>query len=242
MWVLEKKTPIAYGGYSAALGLPHLADMYIYVMPGHRRRRYGTRLLRYILAHVSEPRITTLSSPVDNMRTPAALFLEYHQFEVEHVEVELICDLTQTVFSADSNFTVSSSEHAADQMRRLYDDSFGHYPWYQPYADADEVLDDLGRGGEVLLWTHAGQLVGFAGLRYVGSVADIEPLGIVKDAQGQGFGRKLLSTTLAYLQQAGCDAVQLAVWENNIVAVRLYKGFGFRPKSKRMFMALKFRS
>ena len=241
-WVLETHAPIAYAGYSVTPGLPHLADLYIYVMPAHRRRGYGTRLLNYVIERVDDDSLNTLSSPVDHMRTPTALFMQHHGFRVEHIEVELICDLRNELDAeATDQLTVGNDEAAANLMRRLYDESFRNLPWFQPYADADEVLDDMGDSGEILTMHVDGEPVGFVGVRYERGVADIEPLGVVQARQGQGFGRRLLASTLTYLQHRGCHAAQLAVWENNEAALNLYHKFGFQFKNKRIFLALKFR-
>ena len=241
VWVMEKRLPIAYAGYAMAPGLPHLADLYVYVMPAHRRRGYGSQLLAHVMSHIEEPTVTTLSAPVSHLSVPTAHFLHHHEFDVEHVELELVCNLVEGEFSADPSLIIAHGEPAAERMRQLYNDSFGGLPWYQPYEDADEILNDLGVDGEILLWQHNGESIGFVGVRYVRLVADIEPLGVIQPCQGKGIGQRLLGATLAYLQQIGCIEAQLAVWQQNKPAVQLYRKFGFRPKSQRIFMARKIR-
>ncbi|MGB1254044.1 MAG: GNAT family N-acetyltransferase, partial [Candidatus Promineifilaceae bacterium] len=169
MWIYEKRTPFAYAGYSIAPGLPYLADLYIYVMPAYRRKGYGSTLLKHVFGHIKDVSVTLLSSPVNHIKSPSARFLKGHGFEIEHVELELVCDLAQATFSADPALSPNVGNRAAELMRQLYDDSFGPMPWYQPYEDADEILDDLGTDGEILLWRSDNIPIGFAGIRYVNS-------------------------------------------------------------------------
>ena len=58
-------------------------------------------------------------------------------------------------------------------------------------------------------------------------------IGIKKEYQGRGFGKKLLKELLEILKEKGIKAVFLEVRENNAPAIRLYEKNGFRVLGKR---------
>lgn len=60
------------------------------------------------------------------------------------------------------------------------------------------------------------------------AVAAIQNLGIRPEHQNRGLGRALLLHLLHTLQQSGFGRVLLEVTANNIPALRLYQGLGFR--------------
>jgi ribosomal protein S18 acetylase RimI-like enzyme len=62
-------------------------------------------------------------------------------------------------------------------------------------------------------------------------VAEIEPVGIVRQKQRLGYGRILLTTVLQKLQEQNIQTVRLGVWANNQTAVHLYRALGFQHHS-----------
>ncbi len=241
-WVLEQKLPIGFVAYSPVIGIDTMVDLYGYVASPHRRQGLGSTLLNHALNELQSTTFQSVSSPIEHPRSPEAQFLDHHQFYVEHVEIELVCQLDQIpieLLAEQAELHMLETDAAAEKLRIMYDDSFSDLAWYQPYADAGEVLDDLGARGEVwFLHDDANAAIGFIGVRREQRVADIEPLGIIRAAQGKGFGRKLLASALQRLKDEGYQEAQLAVWENNTAAIRLYQQFGFQRKHRRVFMGL----
>lgn len=104
---------------------------------------------------------------------------------------------------------------------------------------------DVERGLEVNLtlgaFNDAKRLVGFVSARRGGPkrmrhMADIGPLYVHPDAQGQGFGRALMEAVLQQLVDAGVQQAELCVDVENTGAQALYHALGFhifgrRPRS-----------
>lgn len=104
---------------------------------------------------------------------------------------------------------------------------------------------DVERGLEINLtlgaFNDANRLVGFVSARRGGPkrmrhMADIGPLYVHPDAQGQGFGRLLMEAVLQNLGDAGVQQAELVVDVENHGAQKLYLALGFhvfgrRPRS-----------
>ncbi len=54
-------------------------------------------------------------------------------------------------------------------------------------------------------------------------------------AQGAGLGRRLLETTLAWMQAQGPGPLWLGVWSGNLKAQQLYNDYGFRKVGEYQF-------
>ena len=104
---------------------------------------------------------------------------------------------------------------------------------------------DAERGLEINLtlgaFNDVNRLVGFVSARRGGPkrmrhMADIGPLYVHPDAQGQGFGRLLMEAVLQNLGDAGVQQAELVVDVENHGAQKLYLALGFhvfgrRPRS-----------
>jgi ribosomal-protein-alanine N-acetyltransferase len=74
----------------------------------------------------------------------------------------------------------------------------------------------------------AGCLLGYAGLACSGGGdADVQTLGVRRDAQGRGIGAALLAALLAEASRRGNAAVLLEVRADNVAAQHLYASVGF---------------
>jgi mycothiol synthase len=99
-------------------------------------------------------------------------------------------------------------------------------PWFDPQGFLLAWRGDPGDGG-ILLGSH------WTKVHPPGDVAE-EPvgevyvLGVDPDAQGLRLGRALTDLGLAHLRTRGLGEVLLYVEEDNVAAVRLYEGRGFR--------------
>lgn len=73
----------------------------------------------------------------------------------------------------------------------------------------------------------AGEIVGYAGLRVVADVADVQTLAVVPAYQRRGLGTMLLQALLDEARARGASEVLLDVRADNAVALALYTRHGF---------------
>ena len=238
MWDGEKVV-----GYTAVASVPGLGGVFSLaggVIPAYRRQGAGSRLLHHVLRHASSLGIKQLSHAVTDLNSPAAHFLRRHGFFIEHEEWLLRLPNLQTrqlTYAIPANLRVHPlTPSPVHLFRTLYDRSFGGAPWYQPYsqAEAAETLDDP---NDILFLFKDGHAVGFAWLQ--GEM--IEPVGVVKEEQGQGYGRTLLLAALHKLKQRGVKQVKIGVWRENVTAVHLYQSLGFQREKILTYLALDLR-
>jgi ribosomal protein S18 acetylase RimI-like enzyme len=147
--------------------------------------------------------------------------------------------------------TPADTERVVDIARRNFTETFGHlYPaedlaYFLDHAyslDAHRALlaDDacavwlLERGERVL--GHA--VVGPCGLPH----PDVQPgdgelkrLYLLKDAQNGGWGGRMLSTALEWLERDGPRTLWIGVWSENLGAQRLYARHGFEKVGEYLF-------
>lgn len=131
---------------------------------------------------------------------------------------------------------------AISAFQRLYDRSFADTPWYQPYTE-EEIDADLRRAQDLLFWVCEGRAVGFVWLHDRASGGtEIEPMGLLPDARGRGYGRALLLAALHRLAGEGGreQRVHLAVWRQNAAAIELYSQLGFERRGRRYYLAYDF--
>ena len=87
----------------------------------------------------------------------------------------------------------------------------------------------LRRANAVLLVAEEGRAVaGYAALWLAAEEAELGNLAVKAEQRRRGIGRVLLRHVLDEARERGTRAVFLEVRESNLVARRLYKGFGFR--------------
>lgn len=246
-WTLTRNhDPIGYLAIMPLPGLPGLVELEGGILPWLRRRGYGSHLLQTVIDKLSDTAVgatavTQLSAPVPALDTPAARFLQRHGFFLEHEELRLERPLTTPLPPPPSRPNCSvravSAETAVAHFPGLYDRSFAGTRWYQPFTPA-EMAATFNSPDEMLFLFADQTPLGFAWLRRPdAATADIEPIGIVRDWQRQGYGRFLLHHTLTHLQQQGVRTVRLGVWRANQPARRLYRQFGFAETAVTSFLA-----
>ncbi len=216
---------VGYAGYTAFPGLPHLAELEICVRPEQRRRGHGSRLLATVIDALQQTAHTQLVAFCPDQETAAYRFLSAHHFVLEHEERTLTRPLTAlpAIQNLSAELHTLPPPVAHPLFRQLYDRSFIGRPWYQPWANDDEV----NRACDTIYFLrHADQWIGFAGIKMKATVAQIEPFGIVEAWQGQGFGRALLIALLHQIAQTA-TAATLTLWHENRPALALYQQHGF---------------
>lgn len=238
--ITQQNQPIGYATLLPLPGLPHLFELTGGIAPQFQRRGAGSylwRTMRQALTGAdrlesSGQIVQQISYSVDSLQSAAAHFLRRHQFALEHEEwalrLENLLDADFPPAKMRGQLTKLTQATAVHTLPTLYEHCFADTPWFQAYSQAEvaatwEPLDEL--------WTLAddGQPIGFAWLHFPEPArAEIEPIGIIKEKQGMGYGRFLLTSLLQKLQMRGIETVSLGVWANNETAVRLYQSVGFQ--------------
>lgn len=77
------------------------------------------------------------------------------------------------------------------------------------------------------------EIVGFAGISIVLDTAELNNIVIRKNKRGSGFSSLLLGSLIKIAKSRGCKNFNLEVASTNIVAINLYKKFGFKQVGMR---------
>ena len=72
-----------------------------------------------------------------------------------------------------------------------------------------------------------GQVIGYAGMRFVMEEGDITNVAVDPDFRGMGVGRGLVSALMQYAANLGVTALTLEVRKSNSVAQHVYQKLGF---------------
>lgn len=243
-WALvHREMVIGYGVVQPLPGLPGLAELSGGIAIAYQRQGFGRRLLMAMLADLAQQTaVAQLSHAVPALDTPAARFLQKQNFTLEHQEEQLALSLPVTlspphlVTASPCHIITASRQTAVRQFPALYSASFGHTPWHQPYT-ADEVAALYQPTDRLYFLQRGGQPIGFAWVKLGDDAAEIEPIGMIRGEQGQGYGRFLLQSVLQQLQEMGVTAVRLGVWTSNGVARQLYRSVGFQPVAQTYYLA-----
>lgn len=70
-------------------------------------------------------------------------------------------------------------------------------------------------------------LLGYAGLAWAGSTADVQTVAVHPQWQGHGIGAALLQGLVEHAARRACEAVMLEVREDNQAGLALYQRHGF---------------
>ena len=109
------------------------------------------------------------------------------------------------------------------------------YYWSKYSLDKEIKLAKLllSEGKEkVFLEKENSEFVGYISIRIENNIGEIG-MSVLKNYQGKGIGSKLTSYIIDFARSNNCKKIKLAVWENNIKAINLYKKFGFIIKSEK---------
>ncbi|MBK8904107.1 MAG: GNAT family N-acetyltransferase [Anaerolineaceae bacterium] len=235
-WTLTHLSqPIGYAALLPLPGLPHLFELIGGIAPEFRRQGAGSFLWQAVRRAVMGTAVQQITHPVPALDTPTACFLQHHGFAPEHEEWTMSLDPLPAASLAPP--TRSGQLRRVDQVTAvrtlppLYERCFAYTAWFQPYSAA-EVSATWEPNDELWMLVVDAAPIGFAWLhRPTPNAVEIEPIGIVREKQGMGYGRTLLTTLLQQLQNRGIQSVSLGVWANNETAVRLYQSLGFRHVS-----------
>ena len=235
-WTLTQQTqPIGYAVLLPLPGLPHLFELTGGIAPRFQRQGAGSFLWQAVQQAVTGTGIQQITFTIDDLASPASHFLQHHQFELEHEEWTMQLENVATAVFNPSSLPAKLQKVGRDTAVRtlpqLYQRSFAHTPWFQPYTAA-EVAATWEPSDELWRLVSDATPIGFAWLHFPEpTIAEIEPIGIVRQKQGVGYGRFLLTSLLQNLQNRGVQTVTLGVWTTNETAVHLYQSLGFRHTS-----------
>jgi len=241
-WVLLVDEEVV--GYTAVLpvpGLPGLVELEGFIAPHRQREGLATALLHHVQMALQNSDIRQLSYPVTTLKTPAARFLQKNNFFIEHEEWTMLLNLTYhsplTIHHSPFTIKLLPRQQTISLFQQLYTASFAGTPWDQPFGEA-EVAHLLTENDPIYFLIEADRAIGFTWLRQLSATAvALEPIGIIKEKQGMGYGRLFLQTLLNQLAAKGITTVQIGVWANNETAVHLYQRLGFKKTKSLYYLA-----
>lgn len=241
--ITHQQQPIGYATLLPLPGLPGLFELAGGIAPEFQRRGAGSFLWQRMKQDMagtgtstgSAPAVRQITYTVGSLESPAARFLQHHQFALEHEEYTMILnDLGSKKLpelAEPSPLQRIGRQTAVTTLPQLYQRCFSGTPWFQPYT-AEEVAATWEPDDELYYLGENDNDIGFAWLHFPEpGVAEIEPIGIVRQKQRLGYGRTLLTTILQQLQEQNIHIVRLGVWANNQTAVNLYRNLGFQYSS-----------
>jgi len=221
-------------------GLPGLCELDGFIAPAWQRRGWGGQLLLHAKRDLQGTAVRQLTHAITDRQSAAAQFLFKHHFAVEHEEWLLTMpQLTASPPPVVPGLTWGTLPRAQALTRfcELYDRAFAGFPWYQPYTPS-EVAAELVAAHDLLFLQRDGALIGAAWLRWPEpNLGQIEPMGIVAEEQGKGYGRYLLALALHQLAERGARRAQIGTWAQNKTAVSLYQSVGFRQQETITYLA-----
>jgi ribosomal protein S18 acetylase RimI-like enzyme len=235
-WMItHQAAPIGYATLLPLPGLPHLFELAGGIAPEFQRQGAGSYLWQAMKQAVMGTAVQQIAYTVDSLDTPAARFLQHHQFVLEHEEYTMILNNLDNrplpELAIPAPLQRIGQQTAVATLPELYQRCFVGTPWFQPYT-ADEVVATWEPDDELYYLGENEDDIGFVWLHFPEpGVAEIEPVGIVRQKQRLGYGRILLTTVLQKLQEQNIQTVRLGVWANNQTAVHLYRALGFQHHS-----------
>jgi [ribosomal protein S18]-alanine N-acetyltransferase len=117
-----------------------------------------------------------------------------------------------------------------EAVEQLEADLFGAERW-----SAAMFWNELASGHDYVVALDDGDddVAGYAGLALAPPEAWVQNLGVRRNRQRQGVGRRLLEWLLARAEQQGIRRIMLEVATDNAPAQRLYAAYGFEPVGRR---------
>ncbi|MEG0285702.1 MAG: ribosomal protein S18-alanine N-acetyltransferase [Vagococcus sp.] len=107
-----------------------------------------------------------------------------------------------------------------ETLKRVY----GKSPWSYTIFWSELIRKNTSRYLKVFNNYH---YVGFIGIRTDETEAHITNIAVLPSHQNQGFGYLLLKEGESFARAKGCLTISLEVKKSNIVAIELYKKYGY---------------
>jgi ribosomal protein S18 acetylase RimI-like enzyme len=231
--ITQAEQPIGFATLLPIPGLPHHFDLVGSIEPTFQRQGAGSFLWQHIREAAKGMAVHKISHTVSDLSSPAACFLQQHHFTLAHEEWTMVLDSLPATSPPPTVCLLQKidRETAVRTLPSLYQHCFANTPWFQPYTP-DEVIATWKASDQLHYLLENKTPIGFIWLHFSKSgQIEIEPIGIVPEKQGMGYGRFLLTATLNKLPARQRQPITLGVWRNNHKAVHLYKSVGFRHVS-----------
>lgn len=238
VWVVAQGSEaIGYTAVFPVPGLPQVRALEGFIAPRWQRQGWGSQLLQRLIDSLREQKETEgadvqLSYCIDDTETAVYHFLRHHHFSTEHEEHHLVLPAPPyplaPVLPPSCRLQTLPRAQALDQFLALYEQSFAPHPWYQPYTRG-EVAALLNAVQDLLFLYHEAEAVGFVWIKMgPEGEAEIEPVGVATEWQGQGYGRFLLQSAIDNLASRGANHIHIGTWAQNKAALHLYRSLGFQ--------------
>lgn len=243
LWIIAQRGRTV--GYAAAVEVPGLEAIFelsLFIARPFRGQGLGSRLLAHVNDQLGRSGARQISHPVADLDGRCARFLRRHGFAVEHQEWQMRLATLEAIPPAELpvgyELTTYSRRLTIQQLLRLSDECFRGLPWHQPFS-YEEIAATLRHPGDALFLTHNGEPAGFVWTHFkTPDSGQIEPIGVLPAYQRKGLGRQLMLGGLHHLQAQGARQVDLGVWQDNHIAIQLYRSLGFEHVSTLTYMAL----
>lgn len=118
-----------------------------------------------------------------------------------------------------------------DQVLAMETELFGATAW-----NRELFLDEIARIPNTRWYqvlVQENQIIGYIGLAFAGTAADIQTIGILPSRQRTGLGSRLLNLAITEAKNRGVEQIFLEVAVENEPAISLYKDFDFVQISTR---------
>ena len=240
-WVVGDSVLSGYAMITPVPGLHGVGDLAGCITPEQQRCGLGSQLLHFVLEELQGSCFRQIVHCVTDLESPAADFLQYHDFFIEHEEWLMdLDDLKRLPDVARDNpayVQTFSRETAIALFCRLYAESFSGLPWDQPFTGT-EVSAALNDANDIQFLTLNVEAIGFAWINLnPNGNGLIEPLGIIPNYQQKGYGRALLLSAARELISRGAQRVEIGAWRDNKAAVQLYQSLGFSHRKTFIYLA-----
>lgn len=116
-----------------------------------------------------------------------------------------------------------------DEIMGIENDTFPT-PWTRKAFEYDLTSNELAHYWELV---KGNEIVGYAGIWLVGSIAHLTTICVTKDYFGKGLGEWLLLSTMKLGEELGAMRYTLEVREFNDRAIKLYERCGYRIVGRR---------
>jgi len=144
-----------------------------------------------------------------------------------------VADLIEEAFADDLD---QEGRQVLKELRHL--GRWGALVWFLRYMMP--TLEDILSG---FVWEEDGRVIGNVSVSMMSSLASswrISNVAVAVPYRGRGIARRLMQSTIDYVQRHGGGAIYLQVREDNEPAVRLYQSLNFQPITAETEMYLKY--
>jgi mycothiol synthase len=217
------------------------------VDPDARRRGLGTRMLKRLLSGASGQLLFWSHGDHPGARALAASHGLEPVRELLHLEAVVPAETSTSAGSGGAQaaeLEVSRGSHSGIGPIRLPEEApawlelnaraFAGHPEQggMTRADFDTTMAEAWfDADDLLVLRDGGRIIGVCWLKLEGSEGEFYVVGVDPGRQGERLGRRLVEAGLARLADRGIRRAHLYVEGDNLPALGLYRGFGFRNRS-----------